>query len=222
MIKNMENEMEERTNQLQSMMSELKKSSDDKQNKNAAAAELPERDSLTRLYNLFVLQQRLQEIFEASRRHSFPLSVMIIDIDNFKELNDTYGHETGNEVLLKIAELLKGSPYIPGQSYDEKENMGEIRKYDIAGRYGSDEFGVVLPYCTEETARKIAERLLQRIQSIKLSSAPEAVIRGNCGIAVLNKDTACQNSKQILSLADKALYYAKSQGKNRLHVIKFE
>ncbi len=220
LIKNMENEMEQRSKQLISMLSEFKKISLEKHK--PPVPELPERDGLTKLYTLFSLQQRLQEIFEASRRHSFPLSILIIDIDNFKELNDMYGHETGDEALQKTAELLKGSPYIPGQSYDDKDNIGEIRKFDIAGRYGGDEFAVILPHCSEEQAISTASRLLQRIQAIKLATAPEALIRGNCGIAVLDIKAACRNSRQILSLADKALYYAKSQGKNRLHVIRCE
>ncbi len=222
MIKNMEYEMEERTKQLSNVTSELKKNTSEKSNKKNNNPDLPERDSLTGLFNLFSFQLRIQELFEASRRHSFPLCVLIFDIDNFKELNDLYGHETGDEILLKISEILKGSPYVPGQSYDEKENIGDIRKNDIAGRYGGDEFAVIMPFCSEEAAKMAASRLLQRIQAISLPSAPEAVIMGNCGIAVLDADSQCRNSKQIISLADKALYYAKSQGKNRFHIIKCE
>jgi PleD family two-component response regulator len=221
-IKNMEDEMIERTKQLSSFISELKNDSQEKRNKYISSSDFPERDSLTGLYNLFAVNMKLREIFEASRRHLFPVSVLILDIGNFKELNDLYGHESGDEILIKIAELLKGSPYVPGQSYDERDNIGNIRKSDIAGRYGSDEFAIIMPFCPEESVKCAASRILQRIQAISLPSAPEAIIMGNCGIAVLDKDAECRNSKQILSLADKALYYAKSQGKNRFHIIKCE
>jgi diguanylate cyclase (GGDEF)-like protein len=139
----------------------------------------------------------------------------MLDIDNFKNFNDLYGHQLGDEILVKLSEVLKNdlTPIMNSIEKTEQVKCG-IRKYDIAGRYGGDEFVIILPYCSEEDVNKVAERLNEGIRDIKLPSNPEISITTSFGIAALSTNSAFHDNKEILKMADSALYQAKSQGKN--------
>lgn len=156
-----------------------------------------ETDSLTGLFNhhhFFELAN--QEITRASR-YNHPLTAIMFDIDHFKKVNDTYGHSTGDKILVTIAKITRQI----------------FRNIDIVGRYGGEEFSVLLPETPLCTALEAAERLRETIASTSISNQ-------NCQISVtislgLAEIDNPQNVNELIERADKALYIAKNNGKNR-------
>jgi len=162
--------------------------------------ELAMHDGLTNLLNrVAVLDELTGEIARAYRTNS-SLSALMLDIDHFKNINDTYGHQVGDEVLVEVAIRLKS----------------ELRVYDKIGRYGGDEFLIVLSNCTWEFGKKVADRLLRRI-----SGTPFKTQAGPVQVAVSIGLTSSDKLKKItpeimVSVSDKALYEAKNRGRNCL------
>jgi len=162
-----------------------------------ALKRLSVRDSLTDLYNRRFFDQKIQE--EASRaiRQKYPLFLLMIDLDKFKELNDTEGHQEGDRILGFLAKTLKQST---------REHV------DMAFRFGGDEFAVLIPHASQDQAEAIGERirtnfLKQDVKSVTLS----------LGIARLVPNQDVKTAvKMLISDADEALYTAKRQGGNRL------
>lgn len=216
---NLERKVDERTGQLMRLTDELEK-------KNKILSEVALRDSLTGLYNHAAFHERLLELLNESKRHAFAMCVVMIDIDDFKVFNDTYGHQVGDEILLRIADIFKsGLREYDAVSKFMDDDAGKvsqaIRNYDLVGRYGGDEFVLVLPYCGEEEALVVAERTCRSIEAIRLKNHPELKITGSFGLAMLDECTECRDSKELIALADKALYRAKSEGKNRICYLKY-
>jgi len=159
-------------------------------------------DALTGLYNRRHFHLRLQEEYQRSKRYELPLACLMFDIDDFKKINDTYGHLQGDTVLREMA-----------------VRMNEvIRKTDICARYGGEEFVVIMPQTTLEGARSQAQRLLEVLRSTKYPGMPaKARITVSVGVAVLDVETM-DNSDALVAQADVALYEAKRLGKNRVVV----
>jgi two-component system, cell cycle response regulator len=160
-------------------------------------------DPLTELYNKSYLKQFMElEIKRCERQHQ-PMSFVMIDIDNFKEYNDRYGHPEGDVLLKKFGRLIKNS----------------IRDIDLAARYGGEEFGIVLPYTTKENALITAERLLNSLRN-QLSADESNLLPENktasMGIASYPEDS--HTTAELIQLADIAMYRAKKQGKNQVCV----
>jgi len=152
-------------------------------------------DRLTGLYMRDIFNEMLEKEFQLFLRHSQSLSLMMIDIDNFKNYNDTYGHQGGDEVLKKVGDTL----------------LHTIRKSDIGCRYGGEELIVIMPQTELHTALEIAERIRQRIENIDLDGKNVTV-----SIGVSQATSSIKTSKTLLKLADNALYKAKNQGKNKV------
>ncbi len=151
-------------------------------------------DSLTGLYNRHCLNEIAPRYISEAGRHHFPLSVIVIDLDNFKHINDTYGHNTGDLVLTQVATLLKKS----------------CRQEDIAARFGGEEFLLILPHCTGEDAAKKAEILRKKIEALK----PNAIqITGSFGVSQLPMG-GLSSFEEVFVMADKAVYEAKASGRN--------
>ena len=150
-------------------------------------------DPLTGLHNKKAIIDILNREFERRLRKNIPLSVIMIDIDDFKTYNDTYGHMAGDMVLQKVGEIIKKS----------------IRKVDSGGRFGGDEFVIVLSGTGEEGTRKVVERIKNALQS---TTFPHRQITLSFGIATLKLNDTPQ---KILARADQNLYKAKHQGKNK-------
>ena len=159
--------------------------------------ELSIRDTLTGLYNRLKLDELFAMHLSLAKRHQGSFSIIMLDIDKFKLVNDTYGHQAGDLLLQEIATLLQ-------------EN---IRFEDALGRWGGEEFLVLLPSTTLEDALALAELLRERTQKAIFSVVGTKTI--SLGVATFNKD---DDEKSMISRADEALYRAKANGRNRIEV----
>jgi diguanylate cyclase (GGDEF)-like protein len=157
-------------------------------------------DPLTGLYNRRHLALRLAEEHSRARRHRRQLSVVMLDMDGFKRINDSLGHDAGDEVLRTVARLLKGS----------------VRTLDTIARFGGDEFVIVLPETPRATAGQIAERILEAIRSEQQPSMPRG-IGASLGIASADfaREQEAPSEELLLRRADHAMLAAKRLGKNR-------
>ena len=174
--------------------------------------DLSMRDGLTRLLNRRTIHQRLCEEVRRARRYAHPLSVALCDLDHFKQVNDTWGHQAGDRVLVKMAEILQK----------------QARAGDVAGRYGGEEFLVLLPETDLKDARRAAERLRQTIAECRpvLADGRQLTTTGSLGVAALSElDDADYEDPgapdgglpdALLALADRRLYEAKAAGRNQV------
>ena len=155
------------------------------------------RDELTGLYNLRYLREHLAREIARVERYDTSVSIVLFDLDNFKALNDRYGHETGNRTLAAVGQIFATS----------------LRKVDVAARYGGEEFVVVLSGLSKSKALIIAERLRQKVAAQSgRNGLPGVTVSG--GVAAHPVDGL--TSEQLLEASDQAMYLAKSQGKNRV------
>jgi len=158
-------------------------------------------DSLTGLYNRRHFQERLAAEESRSRRHRHPFSIIMLDIDHFKNYNDTCGHPTGDKALTIIARLIKA----------------EVRDIDIVARYGGEEFVMVLTETDKAGAWKVAERIRKRVADHKFPHAqvqPDKRLTVSLGVACFPDDGDA--AKDVVERADEALYRAKKIGRNRV------
>ena len=158
------------------------------------------KDHLTGLYNHNYFYSRLEEEFERSRRYETALSLIMMDIDNFKKINDSYGHRTGDDVLKGLAATIKGA----------------VRKSDIVARYGGEEFAIILPHTGTTGAAGEAERLRTRIEKVAFAGIKERVTV-SFGVASL-PDRNINEAGDLVGRADDALYEAKKSGRNCVKV----
>ena len=162
---------------------------------NAKLEKLAAIDSLTGLANRRVLDERVEYEYRLARRNKQALSVVLLDIDNFKLRNDSFGHASGDEVLRRLGSLVQ-----------EK-----LRITDLAGRYGGEEIVVILPGANGGGARIYSERLRAAMREEAWSKEP---VTASFGIATIEPDTT--SGRQLIALADWAMYEAKRAGKNRI------
>ncbi len=153
------------------------------------------KDGLTGLLNKKTLMENLEKEVKRAIRYDRQLSLLMIDIDHFKNVNDTYGHIVGDKVIVAISETLK--------KY--------FRKADTVGRFGGEEFTVILPETTLQSAILSAERLRLAVSQIKFNTKEKITI--SIGIAEL--DSTMKNEMDLLKKADQLLYKAKQNGRNR-------
>ena len=154
-------------------------------------------DGLTKLYNKNFFIERLQDEFGRSQRYGRDLALILFDFDHFKSINDTYGHLAGDEILKTSAELI----------------IRNMRKEDVCGRYGGEEFGVLLPEIPPANALYLAEKIrkLVEVKSFRFNNTDiRATI--SVGVASLSKDIP--DYKTLVQKADQALYRAKNDGRN--------
>ncbi len=167
------------------------------------------RDGLTKLFNHSHFQQTLVHMCSQSIRSLRPLSLLFIDLDNFKSINDTYGHTAGDQVLKEMGWLLD-SQQSPGRSF--------ARASDVAARYGGEEFALILPNTSMDGALSAAERVRHRVTTLPL--LPELAILANpplsltCSIGVASFPIHASSAAGLVSAADAAVYVAKRAGKN--------
>ena len=174
---------------------ELRRSRTELQQANVLLTELATTDGLTGLANRRVFSERLALEFHRSRRKKLALSVLMIDVDNFKSRNDTFGHDHGDEVLRQLADVLRLA----------------VRETDLVARYGGEEFVVLLPEAGEGDAISMAQRILDAIHRTAWPNGPVTASIGGAGM-----DQATPNPERLVTLADEALYAAKRAGKDRV------
>lgn len=156
-------------------------------------------DGLTNVYNRRYLEQRLSEEVAYSKRYSKPLTVVMLDIDFFKNLNDTYGHQAGDHVLVTVSSLLAEA----------------LREYDVVARYGGEEFSVILPTTPKQKGASIAERLRVSIAEHDFSHKGKEISTSiSLGVACFPEDG--ETPEELIAAADKALYRAKEYGRNQV------
>lgn len=162
--------------------------------------ELASHDGLTGLYNHRMYYLRLEDEFIRRQRTKAPISVLLLDIDHFKRINDRYGHLVGDLVLKTLSELV----------------MRSCRAMDVACRYGGEEITVILPETDAESAMVIAERLRQAIEAHLFELEGDNERRVTVSIGVATASDAAGSARALTESADRALYQAKEQGRNRV------
>jgi len=135
--------------------------------------------------------------FSMARRRKRDLAVLLLDVDDFKAINDRWGHAAGDEVLRRLGMILRTTVRLP----------------DLPARYGGEEFAVLLPECGEEGALGLSRRIMQRVATEDWENEPLTI---SIGMAAMNE--SLENGFQLVDLADDALYAAKRAGKNRVMV----
>jgi diguanylate cyclase (GGDEF)-like protein len=159
------------------------------------AANMATRDSLTGLYTRGVFDFSLNRIIAEHIRYERPLSLHLADIDGFKQINDRYGHQEGDEVLRRIGKLF----------------LDDIREADLPARYGGEEITVILPETPINQAVALAERIRKKVERHFAEKLPQITI--SIGVSCLQKPGVTK-APQLIHSADKALYAAKCSGKN--------
>lgn len=155
------------------------------------------KDALTELYLRDVFDVFLNKLIEENKRNNESLCLLMIDIDDFKKVNDTYGHQKGDEVLSEVGNVLNAT----------------IRKMDFAARYGGEELSVIMPNTNAQEASLIANRIREKISKINFK---KFTIHVSIGVSELNENIT--TSERLILYADKALYKAKNNGKNLVEI----
>ncbi len=157
-------------------------------------------DALTGLYNHGFFQDQMRINYEACKRYGESFSLIIIDIDKFKNFNDTYGHQVGDAVLRQVAQLLKSS----------------LRKPDIICRYGGEEITIILPHTSNKNAFKLAEKLCKLVAEHEFPVTKDLTVNVTISLGVSTYPDSAQNITDMIEVADKILYNAKENGRNRV------
>ena len=165
---------------------------------NAKLYELATKDGLTKLYIYRHFYTLLENEIKRSSRYNHEMTLLMMDIDNFKSVNDTYGHPVGDQVLREIASCISQT----------------VRKIDIASRYGGEEFTVILPETNINDAKIIAERIRKNISQIKINVKDDINICPTVSIGMSEYPSCALDEQTLIELADVALYNAKNSGKN--------
>lgn len=162
-----------------------------------ALEELALKDAMTGVMNHRSICDVLEKELHRSKRYDLPLSVLIIDIDHFKGINDTYGHQFGDQVIKQVAKLITIN----------------CRETDFVGRYGGEEFLVILTNTERDMALELCERLRDNIENVDFGNSCNVTV--SCGL----KNRIDETDEELIYFADKALYNTKAKGRNRVECI---
>ena len=164
-------------------------------------------DGLTGLYNRRYWQERFEELYKLSKRRNKPSTAMMLDIDHFKRVNDTYGHQAGDKVIKMLAALIKRC----------------VRETDLAGRYGGEEFAIILTDSTLENATRVAERIRGLAELLEVEHDGQT-ITFTVSLGLAQFEQSLDSPMVWLEQADQALYRAKESGRNQycVHEVELE
>jgi two-component system cell cycle response regulator len=158
------------------------------------------RDNLTRLYNRKFFVERLRAEFSYALRHGTPLTLVLLDVDNFKRVNDTRGHPCGDYVLTKLGSVL----------------LDSVRSEDVLARWGGEEFGLILRACPADHGYLLADRIRRKVEGTKFHYAGEDIpLTVSAGFATLQSGNF-QTPENLITAADQNLYLAKRGGRNKV------
>jgi len=188
-------DLEEKRVQLSEMLDKLTQSSEQIRQQNAELERLATRDPLTSCYNRRAFFEQFEGQWSGAHRYRYPLSCVMVDIDHFKNINDTFGHQTGDMVLKKIAQVLQSA----------------AREVDVVCRYGGEEFVVLLPHVDIQDATSAAERFRAQIEATPF---PDTTITASLGVSAIS--LGAHDPQALLEQADTALYVAKRNGRNQI------
>ncbi len=171
---------------------------------NEKLREMALRDGLTSLYNHRYFQETLDREIGRARRYGHPISLIMIDIDHFKKINDTYGHQQGDVVLKGIGEIIKST----------------IRDSDIPARYGGEEFAIILPHIELKGAVACAERLRQKVENHSFNlNGTQITVTISLGVTSTFPAQKEVSKTALIEMADRALYHSKNSGRNKVTAI---
>ena len=193
-------EAQQRIEQLNNKLQHLDSESSALRDRMKKTREASMRDRLTGLFNRTAYEEKLGEEFARWKRYLEPLTLAVFDIDHFKRINDTYGHQAGDKALRTIAQLL----------------LNKTRETDIIARYGGEEFVMLMPGTKAQEALVVAEKLRDEVQNCGFHyKNTSVVVTISCGISeFLGEDTP----SEVFARADKALYQCKENGRNQCRI----
>lgn len=193
-------ELRSENNYLKKVVEELQTKITELTDENETLKILTITDPLTKLHNRKWIMDLFRQEYKRTRRDNAKLSVAVIDIDNFKNINDTYGHQTGDAVLAEIGRIIKE----------------RIRETDRAGRFGGEEFIILLPNTNNEGATKVAENIRAEVERSNPSGIHVTISAG-----IVAYDSASKlTMEEVFKKADDALYASKRGGKNKITIAK--
>ncbi|HET7436989.1 MAG TPA: GGDEF domain-containing protein [Thermoanaerobaculia bacterium] len=197
-------ESEARYLELEQRMLSLQRENLDLVVRNRTLSEVSSRDTLTGLYNRWYVIEKIDTELNRALRHGSPMALLMLDIDYFKNVNDTYGHAAGDQVLQGVGKLLRES----------------CRVYDVPGRYGGEEFCIVLPETQLGNTSVVAERIRHRLAATELPCGDAHVtVTASIGVAGLDAENpGVLSPAALIDRADRALYSAKHRGRNRVEM----
>ncbi|HEX6178169.1 MAG TPA: GGDEF domain-containing protein [Thermoanaerobaculia bacterium] len=189
-----------RAGELQERVSRLERENLELIVRNRLLSEASSRDALTGLYNRWYVMDKIEAEINRSLRHGAPLSLLMLDIDHFKRVNDTFGHLGGDDVLKSFAKLVRNC----------------LRKEDLLARYGGEEFVVLLPGASQTAAFSLAQRIREEVSARPFAANGQLVrVTVSVGLACEGGDTL-PSLEAMLGRADEALYKAKHEGRNQV------
>lgn len=194
-IESLSSELVSANQELNNLNRRLNKKNRDLRDANATIVELTRTDPLTKLANRRYFETRIEEMVSVAKRQSQPLSLVMTDIDHFKAINDNYGHDAGDRVLIGYADLM----------------MQGVRLEDMVARFGGEEFIILLPASHMDQAWNVAERLRTELSHADLIGNG-VFVTASFGVSALKAGEPIEN---FIKRADKALYQAKQQGRNQ-------
>jgi diguanylate cyclase (GGDEF)-like protein len=156
-------------------------------------------DALTGLYNHRHFQERLEREVKLADRNGAPVSLILLDLDHLKHINDTHGHRTGDAALCHVAKIMRAT----------------VRDVDVCTRYGGEEFVIILPQCGREDAINVAERLREAIASTPVQKVGQVT----ASVGVATYPSAAKSKEELVEMADRAMYLAKAAGRNRVRTL---
>jgi diguanylate cyclase (GGDEF)-like protein len=183
-----------------SSMIRIKRLADELERVNKELAELATIDSLTQVANRRAVETRLVHEFQRAKRYKHPLTCILLDIDHFKKVNDTYGHPVGDKVLIEVAAALREA----------------TRNTDLVSRFGGEEFLVLAPETAAAAGGFVADRIRESIAYRTSQKSDQGLPAVTASLGVASTELTVANETELVARADQALYRAKHEGRNRV------